>query len=186
MADIVDEAPKEKRTAKKVGKAIHITEEIGPQQLMMPGDANPIGTRISKTIDIVKLVEVERFLNGIRSTRDNLKNQIVGLKQQEKALSDLGAQECGPILADILTEARKLANTDKAWQKFQRKMFKPIGGGNAKGQPKQNVIVGTLNQWQKYKQIVVQIENIEKQLVRAEEHLDVIESVIAGNGTPAK
>lgn len=186
MADIVNEAPKENRTAVKVGKTVEITEEIGPQQLMMPGDANPIGTRTSKTIDTVKIVDVERFLDGIRSTRDNLKNQIVGLKQQETALSALGVQECGPILADILTEARKLADTDKGWQKFQRKMFKPIGGGKGKGQPKQNVIVGTLNQWQKYKQIVVQIENIEKQLVRAEEHLDVIEGAIAGNGTPAE
>ena len=187
MPDIVDEAPKEKRTAKKGGKTIVVKIVLGPQQLLMAGDSNPIGKRTTLTTDIVNMVDVDRFMDGIRSTRDNLKNQIVNMDNQIESLEKLGANECGPLLASLLTEARNLAKDDKAWTKFQRKLFKQVGSGKGKNQQTTNVIQGTLNQWQKYKQLTVQRENVGKNLESSEEYLDILGNALGStDGTPSK
>ena len=183
MTDIVEEKPKTNRKALVKGDELHIIETTGPQQLTMEPNQPAIGQRHTTTLDIIKLEDVERFKGGIQKQIDELKEGIVKQNEQKTAIEKMGVHDVGPKLESLVNGIQEIidmkagSKKDTAWQKFQRKLFKPVEKGK-----KGNALLMAFNNWQAYKQLMSQMELNEKRLESAEKSLAMIEAELKANG----
>ena len=183
MTDIVEEKPKHKRSAEVKGDELHMTDTLGPQQLIMEPGQPAIGQRHTTTLDIVKLEDADRFTAGVRKQISEIQENLVKQNEQKATADKMGVQDVGPKLETFIKGVQEIidmkgdSKKDTAWQKFQRKLFKPIEKGK-----KGNSLLMAFNNWQAYKQLIAQMELNENRLQSAEENLAQLEAALAADG----
>ena len=168
MAEIVKTKPAPHYEALMEKDALLLSEEIGPQQLMIPNDPDPVGTRLTRMTDRIEKKDLARFKGGIQSQKESIENQIAQMTDQIGRLEALGVHTLGAVLAAILQESSRVAPSEAAHKRFERKVC--------------NSVKQTYQQYQSYQQLKFQHQQLEQNLERATEHLRLITETISKYG----
>ena len=168
MAEIVKTKPTPHYEAQMDKDALLLTEEVGPQQLMVPNDPDPVGTRLTRMTDRIEKHDLARFKAGIKAQKDSIENQMAQMKAQIEALVAIGVPEFGAVIDSILLESKRVAPSDAAHKRLERKVF--------------NQIKQSYQQYQNYQQLKFSLGQLEQNLERATEHLRLITDTLAKDG----
>jgi len=171
MTTVIENKPNAKLSATLKNNELQMTNEVGPQQLLMPDDKDPVGTRKTTIVDIVTKDDIPRFRAGIAKQLDSLQGQKVSIEEKMKSFEAQGVLQLGPKMDALVQASEKMKddkkgkNPEKAHDKFMRVFTQTCGP--------------LFNAWRQYNQLAFQLNQVKANISQAESHLNLIDQAIA-------